>query len=44
MNGEKLLLVGTTFLVTAGSSNVYVRPAYAAPVYVVNLDANSTSQ
>src|SRR2546427_706818 len=44
MNGRKFLLVTIAFLVLAGLSTVYVRPAYAAPVYLVNLDANSISQ
>jgi hypothetical protein len=44
MNGKKLLLVAIAFLVLAGLSNVYVRPAHAAPVFVVNLDANSIGQ
>src|SRR2546425_82901 len=44
MNGRKFLLVTIAFLVLAGLSTVYVRPAYAAPVYLANLDANSISQ
>jgi len=44
MNGRKFLLVTIALLVLAGLSTVYVRPAYALPVYLVNLDANSINQ
>src|SRR5256712_11596387 len=44
MNGRKFLLVTIALLVLAGLSTVYVRPAYALPVYLVNFDANSINQ
>src|SRR2546425_391880 len=41
---KKPLLLALALILLAGLSIGSIRPAHAAPVYLVNLDANSTSQ